>query len=98
MNPLVRYEWLKRRKDECVHVLMFKLGADEFARFWTPVVACALFVIVNKMEDDEYDTPPELTHGPFAGADLYDAEVRVLAALYGASICRPSDAQNMSSK
>jgi hypothetical protein len=87
MDPLARCEWLKRRKDEYVRILMFNLGAEQFERFWTPVVvACALFIIVNKMEDDEYDTPLELTHGPFTGEELYDAEARVVAALYGASI------------
>jgi hypothetical protein len=96
-SALVRYEYLKQRKDEYVRVLMFKLGAEQFGRFWTPVVACALFIIVNKMEDDEYDTPPELTHGLFASADLYDAEVRVLAVLYGASI-RPSEDRGVSGK
>ena len=95
---LARCECLKRRKDEYVRVLMFKLGADRFERFWTPAVACALFIIVNKMEDDEYDTPLELTHGPFTSAELYDAEIRILAALYGASICRPPESQNVSSK
>ena len=41
---LARCECLKRRKDEYVRVLMFKLGADQFERFWTPAVACALFI------------------------------------------------------